>query len=294
MLGTGIMGAGMTRSLLRAGLPVSVWNRSADRAAGLAEQGATISPDPAAAAAASDVVITMLADAGSVTSVALDQGMLAAMPPGSVWAQMGTIGIAATEDLAAVVARQRPDVAFVDAPVSGTRAPAEAGELVILASGPERAKAPLEPVFGAVGQATRWLGEAGAGSRFKLVVNSWLMFLIEGAAEVMALADSLGVARTAVLDLLGTGRMASIPASAKARKMDSGNDAADFALQWAVKDMQLALDAAPDRSLTVLDAIRARWHGLAERGMGGLDTSAARHGLDRPAAPAGDGPSTPG
>ena len=156
-----------------------------------------------------------------------------------------------------------------------------AGELLILASGPERARERLAPVFGAVGQETRWLGEAGTGSRLKLVTNAWLVFLIEGAAEAMALADSLGVPRAAVLGLLGSGRMASVPAAAKARKMDSGDDSADFALRWAVKDIQLALDAAPDRNLAVLDAIRARWQGLSERGMGGLDTSAARHGLAR-------------
>lgn len=209
--------------------------------------------------------------------------MLAAMKPGAVWAQMGTIGVAATEDLAAMVARQRPDVDFVDAPVSGSRAPAEAGELLILASGPQRAAAVLEPVFGAIGQATRWLGEAGAGSRFKLVTNAWLVFLIEGAAEVLALAGSLGVDRAAVLDLFSTGRMASIPAAGKARKMDSGDDSPDFPLQWALKDIRLALDAAPGEGLTGLEAIRDRWQHLVEQGMGGLDTSAARHGFGRPA-----------
>jgi 3-hydroxyisobutyrate dehydrogenase len=211
--------------------------------------------------------------------VALDQGMLAAMRPGAVWAQMGTIGVGTTEELAAAVAMHRPDVGFVDAPVSGSRGAAEGGELVILASGPERLKGALEPVFGAVGQATRWLGETGEGSRLKLVINTWLMFLIEGAAEVMALADSLGVDRAAVLDLLGTGRMSSAVAALKARKMDSGDDSPDFALEWAVKDMSLALDAVPDRSLAVLRALRDRWQDLVDQGMGGLDTSAARHGL---------------
>lgn len=283
VLGIGTMGAGMARSLLRAGLATDVWNRKPDPAAALAVQGATVHDSPAAAAGAADVVITMLADAAAVRSVAVDQGMLAAMKPGAVWAQMGTIGVAATEDLAAMVARQRPDVDFVDAPVSGSRAPAEAGELLILASGPQRAAAVLEPVFGAIGQATRWLGEAGAGSRFKLVTNAWLVFLIEGAAEVLALAGSLGVDRAAVLDLFSTGRMASIPAAGKARKMDSGDDSPDFPLQWALKDIRLALDAAPGEGLTGLEAIRDRWQHLVEQGMGGLDTSAARHGFGRPA-----------
>src|SRR5262245_37363710 len=168
---------------------------------------------------------------------------------------------------------------FADAPVSGTRAPAEAGELLVLASSPKRARVLLEPVFGAVGQTTRWLGEAGAGSRLKVVWNTWLMFLIEGAAEVMALADAVGVDRSEVLDLLGTGRMASSVAAVKARKMDSGDDSPDFALELAVKDLGLALDAAPGRSLDVLAALRERWQRLVEQGLGGLDLSAARHGL---------------
>jgi 3-hydroxyisobutyrate dehydrogenase len=279
VLGLGTIGAGMARSLLRAGLPVDAWNRTPERAAALAEAGAVAHADPADAAAHAAVVITILSDAGATRSVALEAGMLAAMPPGAVWAQMGTIGVAATEELAGVVAAQRPDVMFVDAPVSGTRAPAEAGELLVLASGPEAAKPLVEPVFGAVGQATRSLGVAGAGSRLKLVMNTWLMFLIEGAAEVMALADAVGVDRSEVLNLLGNGRMASPVAAGKARKMDSGDDSPDFALELAVKDLSLGLDAAPGRSLDVLAALRDRWQRLVERGLGGLDTSAARHGL---------------
>jgi 3-hydroxyisobutyrate dehydrogenase len=279
VLGLGTMGAGMARSLLRAGLPVDVWNRTPERAAALAEAGAVAHADPASAVAQAGVVITMLSDAAAVRAVALDAGMLAAMAPGAVWAQMATIGVAGTGELAGIAAAQRPDVMFVDAPVSGTRAPAEAGELLILASGPEAARPLLEPAFGAVGQATRWLGEAGAGSRLKLVTNTWLMFLIEGAAEVMALADTVGVDRSEVLNLLGTGRMAVPVAAGKARKMDSGDDSPDFALEWAVKDMSLALDAAPGRSLDVLAALRDRWQRLVDRGLGGLDTSAARHGL---------------
>jgi 3-hydroxyisobutyrate dehydrogenase len=279
VLGLGTMGAGMARSLLRAGLPVDVWNRTPERAVAVAEAGAVAHAEPASAAAHAAVVITMLSDAAAIRSVMLDGGVLAAMAPGTVWAQMGTIGVVATEEFAAIVARQWPGVLFVDAPVSGTRAPAEAGELVILASGPESARPLLEPALGAVGQATRWLGEAGAGSRLKLVINSWLMFLIEGAAEVMALADAVGVDRSEVLDLLGTGRMAAPVAAGKARKMDSGDDSPDFALEWAVKDLSLALDAAPGRSLDVLAALRDRWQRLVDEGMGGLDTSAARHGL---------------
>jgi 3-hydroxyisobutyrate dehydrogenase len=100
----------------------------------------------------------MLPDAAAVTSVAIGQGMLAALSQGTIWAQMGTIGVRATQWLAASVADQRSDVLFVDAPVSGSRQPAEAGHLLILASGPESTRAVLAPVFGAIGSRTLWLG----------------------------------------------------------------------------------------------------------------------------------------
>ena len=265
--GIGIMGAGIARNLLRAGLQVDVWNRTPAPATILGGMGASVHRYPADAAGSADVVVTMLA----------------AKRPGATWAQMGTIGVAATGELAAVAAAQRPDVDFVDAPVSGSRIPAEAGELVIFASGPERAKAVLEPVFAAIGQSARWLGEAGAGTRFKLVTNAWLAFLVEGAAEVLALAGSLGVDRAAVLELLGTGPMSSPVAAGKVRKMDAGDDSPDFSLQWAVKDAGLALEAAPSQALRVLAAIRDRWEELAEQDMGGLDISAARHGFSQAA-----------
>ena len=284
VLGIGTMGRGMARSLLRAGLPVDVWNRTPEPAAALAAEGAVAHELPSYAVAHADVVITMLADAEAVKSVAFGQGMLAAMRPGAVWAQMGTIGVAAISELAARVAEERPDVRFVDAPVSGTRGPAEAGQLLILASGPEAAKPVLKPVFEAIGRATKWLGEAGAGSQLKLVMNSWLVFLAEGTAEILALADSLGVDHHEVLEFLGTGNMASPWAQAKFRKMEAGDDSPDFSLQWALKDIRLALSAASDLSLPVLDAIGRRWDSLVDEGMGGLDVSAARHGLDKAAA----------
>src|SRR5260370_14138044 len=110
VLGLGTMGAGMARSLLRAGLPVDVWNRTPERAAALAGAGAVAHADPASAVAHAGVVITMLSDAAAVRAVALDAGMLAAMAPGAVWAQIGTIGVAGTGELAGAVAATRSDV----------------------------------------------------------------------------------------------------------------------------------------------------------------------------------------
>jgi 3-hydroxyisobutyrate dehydrogenase len=283
VLGIGAMGRGMAHSLLRAGFRVDVWNRTPEPAAQLASEGAAAHELPDAAVRHADVVITMVADADATADVAFTQGMLAAMRPSAVWAQMATIGVAATEQLAARAAAERPDVLYVDTPVSGTRGPAEAGKLLILASGPQAARPVLEPVFGALGQRTKWLGAAGDGSRLKLVMNTWLVTLVEGAAEVIALADSLGVARQDVLDFLAEGNLASPAAHAKAEKMLAGDDSPDFSLQWALKDIGLAL-AATDQPLPLVAVIRDRWTSLVNSGLGGLDVAAARHGLDKPAA----------
>ncbi len=198
--------------------------------------------------------------------------MLEAMRPEAVWSQMSTIGVSATGELAARVSKERPDVYFVDAPVSGTRGPAENGQLLILASGPDAAKPVLEPVYAALGRETRWLGPAGAGSRLKLVMNSWLVILVEGAAEMMALADSLGVDHQQVLDFLSDGNLANPAAAAKFAKMDAGDDAPDFSLQWALKDIRLAMDDS-GRRLPVLETARDRWAALVDQGLGDRDVS---------------------
>ena len=121
VLGLGGMGQPMAANLVRAGLPTFVWNRSPERARELGEQGAEVAETPADAVRQADVVITMVTDADAVLSLATDQGMLAAMPQGAIWAQMSTIGVAGTERLARLVNEQRPDVVLLDAPVAGSQ-----------------------------------------------------------------------------------------------------------------------------------------------------------------------------
>jgi 3-hydroxyisobutyrate dehydrogenase len=170
-------------------------------------------------------------------------------------------------------------VLFVDAPVSGTRQPAEAGQLLILASGPESARALLAPVFGAIGSRTLWLGEAGAGSRLKLVLNTWLAFLMEGIAESVALADTIGVDHQALRDALQGSPVNAPVALLKLAKISAGDESPDFSLRWATKDVDLALAEAGDQTLPVAAAIAHRWHALVEAGLGQADVSAVRQGL---------------
>jgi 3-hydroxyisobutyrate dehydrogenase len=285
LLGAGTMGAGMAERLLSEGFTVDVWNRTPGPAARLAERGATAYPDLGHAVAQAEVVLTMLPTGAAVGDVMMLGDTLGALRSGAVWAQMGTIGVEATEGMAAEVACRRPDIAFVDAPVSGSREPARTGRLLILA---------------ALGQRTLWLGPAGAGSRLKLVLNTWLAFEIEAAAEAGALADRLGIRHAALIDAVAGGPLASGVALAKLAKMDSGDDSADFSLEWALKDLDLATSAAGPAVVPVAERIAERWRTLVGQGLGRLDVSAARIGLDaipavdeRPFAGAGSGTRLP-
>jgi 3-hydroxyisobutyrate dehydrogenase len=278
VLGTGTMGSAIAANLCREGFATTVWDRTPANAAPLAALGATIAPSAAEAVVNADSVITMLPDADAVTSVLDDQGTLAALAHGAVWVQMGTIGVAGTDSMAALVAERRPDVSFVDAPVSGSKVPAERGELLILASGPPDIRTRLEPLFEALGRRTMWLGAAGQGMRLKLVLNTWLAFLMEGLAETAALADELGVAHADIVEALEGGPLAAPQAIAKLQKIDARDYDAEFSLAWALKDVDLALESVTDR-FPALAAIAEQWHHAVAEGYGALDISAARLAL---------------
>lgn len=279
LIGLGTMGAGIVERLLGQGFAVDVWNRTPGPATRLADLGAKAHAMPEQAAARADVVLTMLPTGDAVKEVMLAGSTLNALRPGAVWAQMGTIGVESTETLRSEVADARPDVAFVDAPVTGSREPARTGRLVILSSGPAGARAIVEPVFEALGRPV-WLGEAGAGSRIKLVLNTWLAFEIEATAEVAALADRLGIAHTALREAVAGGTLASGAAMTKLAKMESGDYSPDFSLEWALKDLDLARAAAGVEVIPVAGSIADRWRRLVAEGYGRLDISAARLGLD--------------
>jgi 3-hydroxyisobutyrate dehydrogenase len=280
VIGAGIMGSAMARNLLAAGLPTTVWDRSAAATESLAEAGATVSPSAADAVRDARVAITMLPTADAVKSVMLDGDAAGAFAEDAVWAQMGTIGVQATTEIAAGLGRVRPDVAFVDAPVSGSKGPAEAGELLILASGPRQAAATLARAFDAIGRKTVWLGDAGQGSRMKLVVNAYMSTLIEGVAEALELAARLGIDPGSLAQTIEGGPLDAPLADAKLHKMERADFAPEFPLEWALKDVDLAISAAGD-GLPLLTALATQWRAAVQAGHGREDVSAARLALGR-------------
>jgi 3-hydroxyisobutyrate dehydrogenase len=280
VLGIGIMGSAIARNLAAAGLHTTVWDRSPEAAARVAGTGARVAGSAQEAVTGAGVVITMLPTADVVESVIFAGGVAQAFAPGTTWAQMGTIGVPETTEFAARLGELRPDVLFVDAPVSGSKGPAEAGQLLVLASGPSAAQAALGPAFAALGRKTVWLGEAGQGSRMKLVVNAYMSILIEGVAEALQLADDLGVDAAALADAIEGGPLDAPIADAKLHKMESGDFAPEFPLQWALKDVDLALAAAGgDGPPPLLQALSRQWHAAVDAGHGREDVSAARLAL---------------
>lgn len=205
VLGTGIMGGPMAANLISAGLDVRVWNRTREKADSLADRGVEVADTPAQAAAGAEMVLTMLADGDAVEKVMSGKdGALAPIDDDAVWLQMSTVGIDATERLSALAVDR--GVAFVDAPVLGTRQPAEQGELMVLAAGPEAVRERCAPVFDAIGREVRWVGvQAGAGSRFKLVLNAWLLSLTETLSETIAFARALDIEPEQFLDAVDGG-----------------------------------------------------------------------------------------
>jgi 3-hydroxyisobutyrate dehydrogenase len=232
VLGAGIMGAPMARNLAGAGHDVRVWNRTLEKAEGL---GADVAGSPAAAAEGAEVVITMLADGDAVEAVM--EGVT--LTAGQIWWQSSTVGIAATERLAALAG----DAAFVDGPVLGTKQPAELGQLTVLASGRERER--LGPVFDAVAAKVVDLGdEVGKGSRMKLVLNAWLVALVEGLAESIALAEGIGADPRTFLEIIDGGPLGPAYAKLKGTAMIEGAFEPSFPLSLAAKDAGLVADAA--------------------------------------------------
>jgi len=284
ILGIGAMGHGMAASALRAGIPTIVWNRSMEATRDLAELGAQVAGSATDAARRAAIVVTMVTDAEAVVSIAQDQGMLAAMPRGAIWAQMSTIGVAGTDQVAAIAGAGRPDVTLLDAPVSGSKGPAERGELMIFASGPGAARPRVAPLFDALGQRTIWVGEAGAGTRLKLVANTWLAFANEAVAASVALARQLGLATETVRDALGGGPLVSPWQAAKLPRIAEGEFSAQFALSLALKDVHLALEAAGDGRFPVLACLAREWQQAVDQGLGEQDLTVVTRTIEHQGA----------
>jgi 3-hydroxyisobutyrate dehydrogenase len=248
VLGAGsTMGQPMARNLARAGMSVRAWNRTRDKARPLEDDGAEVLDTPREAVAGAGVILTMLSDMDAVID-AIEEAA-DAVHDGAVWLQMSTIGERGTDRCTELAAAH--GLTLIDAPVLGTKQPAEEGKLVILASGPAQQRERVQPVFDAVGQKTMWVGEVGAGTRLKMVVNSWVLTVVEGAAETIALAEGLGLDPGLLLDAIEGGALDLPYLRMKAKAIAERNFEPMFRLTLAAKDARLIEESAELHELDV-------------------------------------------
>ncbi|WP_136609307.1 NAD(P)-dependent oxidoreductase [Sinomonas albida] len=273
VLGTGIMGSGMARNLVEAGFDVTVWNRSPEKAKPLGDVGAKVAENPEAAVVEADFVITMLFDEDAVSEVM--QRALSAMRTEAVWIQSATVGVDAVVRLAAKA--NQAGIAYVDAPVLGTRQPAEEGTLTVLAGCPTELRPAVEPVFDAVGARTVWVGEKpGDGQRLKLVVNSWVLSIVGATAQAVDFARSQGLDPAVFFETIAGGGTDCAYAQLKGKAMIAGEFPPAFPLEGAAKDASLISDAmqAVGTSPVLMEALRVSFEAAADAGHAEEDMAA--------------------
>jgi 3-hydroxyisobutyrate dehydrogenase len=280
VLGTGIMGSAMARSLAREGHQVTVWNRTPERAAAVAGESLTACGAIGDALLDAEVAFTMLFDAVSVLEVAGE--VVGALGPDAVWAQSTTVGPDGMGRIAEAAGEVRDRL--LDAPVLGTKQPAETGNLTVVVSGAAAARAQAQPAFDAIGARTLEVGDdLGAASALKLAVNSWVASINAATAQAMGLTEALGLDPRLFLEAIRGGAADSAYAQAKGAIMDERSwDDPAFALDSVAKDVGLMVDAAresgfPDELLATLLALYDR---ASERGYGGSDMAAVRAAFD--------------
>lgn len=274
VLGTGLIGAAVARNLARKGFAVSAWNRSPEKARALANDGVTAVDSPGDAVRKAAIVVTVLKD-GEVTLEAI-RAARATLAQGAIWIQLGTVGIPAIDELAAIA--EEYGLVLYDAPVQGTRQPAEQGKLVILASGPTDRRGDAQTVFDAIGQRTIWVADApGASSRLKLALNSFVFALTHATAETMTIARTLGVDPQLAVEAITGGPLDSGYFQGKGAAMLTGDFAPSFVVDNALKDARLVANALVGTGVQadLAAASLARFERLADAGHGGKDIAAS-------------------
>ncbi|MEC3981624.1 NAD(P)-dependent oxidoreductase [Amycolatopsis sp. H20-H5] len=274
-LGTGIMGAPMAANLAKAGFTVRAWNRTDAKAEPLTAHGVEVFDEPGLAVAGADLVLTMLADGPTVLE--LFTAIAAAIEPDAVWIQSSTVGPEWTAKHAEAAAKA--GLAFVDTPVLGTKQPAEAGKLTVLAGGPDELRERCAPVFDAIGAKTLWVGEAGAASKLKLVANSWVLALTNAVAETVALAGQFGLDPQSFLDSIKGGGTDVAYAHIKGAAMINGDFTTSFPAKLAAKDARLVLDSAGDADLGGVAATLVHLEKAVEAGYGDDDMAVLYRGV---------------
>lgn len=239
-IGLGIMGSAMATNLLKAGFSVTVWNRSPEKSAPLAELGAELVLTPQAVIQACPITFTMLADPAAAEAVCFGEyGVLDGMSTGKGYVDMSTVDAATARKIAGAI--NAKGGRFLEAPVSGSRKPAEEGSLVILTAGDRELYDEAMPALTRMGKKVLYLGEVGKAANMKLVINMIMGGMMTIFAEGLALGEKAGLELPDILEILDAGAMANPMFRMKGEQMSKGNFAVSFPLQHMQKDLRLAI-----------------------------------------------------
>lgn len=268
------MGAPIARNLPKAGFDVRAWNRSHDKAAALESDGITVAGTPAEAATGADLVMTILIDGTAVERTMVDGGALEEMGQDAIWLQCSTVGIKATEHLAGLANNKH--INYVDAPLIGTKKPAEDGKLTILAAGNRDLEPRCQPVFDAIGARTIWLDNVGDASKLKLVVNSWVLAVTAAIAEAIALAEGLGLDPQLFLDTIKGSATDNPFLHAKGGMTIKRDFAPAFPVDGANKDIGLIIAAGEAAGIDedLMTAVQKKLERTVQKGHGDKDMAA--------------------
>lgn len=274
-LGLGIMGRAMAANLVRAGFEVVVWNRSAIKCAPLVALGATQAATPREVVEACDITLAMLADPAAARETCFGaDGVLAGIRPGRGYIDMSTVDDATARAIAAAVSERGGR--FLEAPVSGTKKPAEEGTLVILAAGERSLYDEAGPLFDRLGKKRVYLGEVGQGARMKLVVNMIMGSMMVALSEGLSLGLKGGLDGAAILEVLEAGAMACPMFRGKGPMLLADDATTSFPLKHMQKDLRLALALSEDlgQSLQAASAANEVFKRATIAGHGDADIAA--------------------
>lgn len=250
-IGLGIMGSRMAANIQKKGIELTVYNRSQDKAHALLEKGAKWADSPQALAAQSEVIITMLSTPEVVQETALgEKGFLDALPEGSIWIDSSTVNPSFSREIAQAAAQR--NIIFLDAPVAGTKGPAEKGELLFLIGGAAQAIEKCQTLFEAMGKKHIHLGEPGKGAAMKMLINQLLGQSMLAFTEAMALGQAMGLEETALFNVLLATPITPDYLNLIRPRLESGNYDANFPLKWMHKDLQLITQTAYEHEVPML------------------------------------------
>jgi 3-hydroxyisobutyrate dehydrogenase-like beta-hydroxyacid dehydrogenase len=276
-IGLGIMGEPMARNLLTGGFGLSVFNRTTAKTSSLEQAGAAIASSPQAVAQAADTVILMLTGPEAVEAILWGgKGLLGKGARCRTIVNMSTVSPSYTRDLDRRLTRQ--GVTLIDAPVSGSRKPAEEGTLVILASGPKERVDALEPVLLAMGKKVVYCGAAGTGSGMKMFINLLLCTMISGLGESLTLGEKCGLSTETMLETVLAGPLGCGLFTMKADMFKTGEYPVQFPFKHMYKDLNFILETARDNGMNarIGQTIRTLYSEGMEKGFADLDFAAVK------------------